>query len=87
MTRSIIFVALVASSCARQPPSDPWPDNTPRQLTAVLATAARDCAGRAIIVNELEQNSSYPFVTVRTLTMRCERDGRYVGPYTYTEER
>lgn len=84
MKAPILFaVALLASGCGAVPevyqvspePLSPMHDATTQ--------ATRDCGGPYVAWSRVTNRSMFPLRTEVSETMRCLRDGRVVGPYTY----
>ena len=82
MRRILLLPCLLAlSACAA-----PAPDADPIVYSpshAVTMQAYAECAGPFMPWSQVIEHTPWPYRTTVTETMRCMKDGRFVGPFVY----
>jgi hypothetical protein len=71
---------LALCACAAPDPS-PQPFYSPRH--AVTMQAYAECAGPFVPWSQIVDHTPWPYRTTVTETLRCMKDGRVIGPFTY----
>jgi hypothetical protein len=78
--RCLAFACLLlVSACGTAQPDTGTPE--PRHAAIVAATEA--CRGPWVSWSEVIYHSTWPYRTEVSETMRCLKDGSFVGPYRY----
>lgn len=84
MTRAaFLAIALLACGCADMPEIYQVPPAPLSPMHDATVQAGRDCGGPYVAWSRVTSRSLFPLRTEVSETMRCLRDGRVVGPYTY----
>jgi len=80
------LAVLFVTGCAQEQfVAYPQPYSMP-QVHAAAAQATADCGGDWQSWSRGTTYSRWPYRIETTETMRCLKDGRVVGPYTYRED-
>lgn len=83
-----IALAVLLSGCAAAPSNDvpkfDGKDFAP--MRSATQAAARDCGGPYVAWSRVTSHSPFPYQVETTERMRCLKDGRIVGPYTYNAD-
>jgi hypothetical protein len=77
-TAALAFVASCAPAVSELPP-------IPDAMQTVAQNATTACGGPWVEWSRQTITSTWPMDTKISMTMRCLRDGRVVGPYTVDE--
>jgi len=85
MTRALLLCCIVLTGCTSGPRENYAPvySNPPGPGHSANMRATADCHGPWVSWSSTIETSKFPYSFTVTQTMRCLKDGRVVGPYTY----
>lgn len=84
----LIALAVLLSGCAAAPSNEVprFADQDFAPMRSTTQAAARDCGGPYVSWSRVTTTSLFPYRNEVTEQMRCLKDGRIVGPYTYNAD-
>jgi len=80
-----LALAMLLAGCGSLPADIPqFGPDTYAPMRSATQAAARDCGGPFVSWSRVTSTSLFPYRIETSEWMRCLKDGRIVGPYTYS---